>query len=75
MTLENQFKIRSNPLYIKYIHENSNWYKILNRNPNMINEFVNEVKINYKLRPSDKLNNALSTFEMLTTIISTLNNK
>lgn len=75
MTLDTQFKIKSNPLYIKYLHENSHWYKILNRDPNMFKQFVEEVKTNYKLRPSDKLNRALSTFEMLSTIISTLNNK
>ena len=75
MTLETQFKLKSNPLYIKYLHENSNWYKVLNRNPNMFNAFIEEVKINYKLRPSDRLDKALSTFEMLTAIMSTLNNK
>ena len=75
MRLDTQFKLKSNPLFMKYIHENSNWYKILNRNPDMFNEFVEEVKTNYKLRPGDKLNEALSTFEMLTTILSTLNNK
>ena len=73
MTLETQFKIKSNPLYIKYLHENSHWYKILNRDPNMFNNFVEEMKTNYKLRPSDRLNKALSTFEMVSAIISSLN--
>ena len=72
MTLELQFKLKSNPLYIKYLHENSYWYKILNRNPNMFNEFVNEVKKNYKLRTSDRLNEALNTFEMITSIFGAL---
>ena len=72
MTLDTQFKLKSNPLYIKYIHENSYWYKILNREPNRFNEFVEEVKINYKLRPSDKINKALSTFEMLSAILGSL---
>lgn len=75
MTLDTQFKLKSNPLYIKYLHENSNWYKILNRDPNMISKFIEETKIHYKLRPSDRINNALNTIEMLTTILSTLNNK
>ena len=73
MTLELQFKMKSNPLYIKYLHENSHWYKILNRNPDMFNNFVEEVKTNYKLRPSDRINKALSTFEMVSAIISSLN--
>ncbi len=72
MTLDVQFKLKSNPLFIKYLHENSYWYKILNRNPNMFNEFVDEVKKNYKLRTSDKINEALNTFEMITSIFNTL---
>lgn len=72
MTLEVQFKLKNNPLYIKYLHENSYWYKILNRNPEMFSEFVNEVRTNYKLRPTDKINKALSTFEMISSVISAL---
>lgn len=73
MTLDTQFKIKSNPLYIKFLHENSYWYKILNRDPSMFNNFIEEVKMTYKLRPSDKFNKALSTFEMISSIITTLN--
>lgn len=72
MTLDVQFKLKSNPLFIKYLHENSYWYKILNRDPEMFNEFVEEVKRNYKLRTTDRINEALNTFEMLTSIFSTL---
>ena len=72
MTLDIQFKLKSNPLFIKYLHENSYWYKILNREPNMFNEFVNEVKKNYKLRTSDRINEAFNTFEMITTIFGAL---
>ena len=72
MTLDLQFKLKSNPLYIKYLHENSYWYKILNRDPEMFNDFVNEVKVNYKLRPTDKINQLLSTFEMVSAIVSSL---
>jgi len=70
MTLETQFKLKSNPLYIKYIHENSYWYKILNRDPQEFNHFLEELKINYKLRPQDKISKALDTFEMLNAILT-----
>ena len=73
MTIDTQFKIKSNPLYIDFLHKNSYWYKVLNRYPDKFNDFVDEVKIYYKLRPVDKINKALSTFEMISTIISTLN--
>lgn len=72
MTLEVQFKLKNSPLYIKYLHENSYWYKILNRNPDMFDDFVNEVRTNYKLRTTDKINKALSTFEMISSVISAL---
>lgn len=73
MTLELQFKLKSNPLYLKYLHENSHWYKVLNRDPSMFNNFVEEMKTAYKLRPTDKINKALNTFEMVSAIISSLN--
>ena len=73
MTLDVQFKLKSNPLYIKYLHENSHWYKILNRDPDMFNNFVEELKTNYKLRPTDRISKVLTTFEMVSSIISSLN--
>lgn len=73
MSLELQFRIKNNPLYIKYLHENSYWYKILNRNPNEFNNFINAAKEYYKLRPTDKINKMLSTFEIISNIITSLN--
>jgi len=72
MTLDLQFKMKSNPLFLKYLHENSYWYKILNRNPDAFNLFIDEVKKTYRLRPSDKINDAISAFETFSSIISTL---
>lgn len=72
MSLEVQFKLRSNPKYIQYIRENSYWYKILNRNPMMFSKFEEKVKEDYKLRFSDKLSKALSTIEMFQNIVSSL---
>lgn len=72
MTLDLQMKLKSNPLFIKYLHENSYWYKYLNRNPDDFNIFLEELKTNYKLRPRDKITKAIDTFEMISTIISTL---
>ena len=72
MSLDIQFKLKSNPLYIKFIHENSYWYKILNRDPNMWGEFVENVKDAYHLRATDKLSNAIDTIDMVTKVISAL---
>ena len=72
MNLETQFKIKSNPMYVKYLHENSEWYKILNRNPSMFKVFEENVKKDYKLRASDKIIKALDTIEMFQNIFSSL---
>jgi len=72
MNLDIQFKLKNNPLYIKYLRENSYWYKMLNRDPNAFKKFEEELKINYKLRPSDRISQALDYIEMFETIVSTL---
>ena len=72
MNLETQFKIKSNPMYVQYLHENSEWYKILNRNPAMFKVFEENVKRDYKLRTSDKIIKALDTIEMFQNIFSSL---
>lgn len=72
MTLETQFRLKSNPNYIRYIRENSYWYKNLNRNPDTFSLFEQEVKERYGLRPSDKINRALQTFELLQNVLSSL---
>lgn len=72
MNLDTQFKLKSNPLYLQYLRENSYWYKLLNREPNNFRMFEEEVKVNYKLRRSDRINQALEYIEMFETIMSTL---
>lgn len=73
MTLDLQFKIKNNPNYLKYLRENSNWYKELNRSPEKFKNFEEEVKTNYKLRPVDKIERVIDTFDMVQTILKTLN--
>ena len=72
MTLDIQFKLKEDPNYTKYLRENSHWYKVLTRNPKLFNRFVDEMKVSYKLRPIDKINNALSMVEMMQNLISTI---
>lgn len=72
MTLELQFKIKNNPNYLKYLRENSIWYKILNRDPSMFKVFVEEVKKEYHLRTSDKINKTLQMIELLQNVVTTL---
>lgn len=72
MSLDIQYKIKNNANYLKFLRENSYWYKYLNRNPAYFKQFEEEVKNAYKLRPSDRISKALNTFEMVQTLLSTL---
>lgn len=72
MRLETQYTIKSNPNFIRYLRENSNWYKLLNRNPDMIKVFIEEVKEKYKMRPTDKIYHVLETIEVLQNVFSTI---
>ena len=56
MNLNTQFKIYNDELLHRYIRENSYWYKILNRNPDLINEMVKEMKDRYKLNTGNRTN-------------------
>ena len=72
MTLDIQFKIKNNLYYQRYIREHSNWYKLLNRNPNLFRNFEEEVKTVYHLRTSDKISRALDTIELIENLVSNL---
>ena len=70
MTLDIQFKIRSNPNYVKFVREHSEWYKILSRHPEMFKNFEEEVKTVYKLRSTDKIAKTLDTIELVQNLLT-----
>lgn len=74
MSIELQLKLKQNPLYIKYLRENSYWYKYLNRDIGYFKQFEIEMKKAYKLNPSDRISRAIDTFDMIGTLLSTLKN-
>lgn len=69
MTLDLQYKIKSNENYIRYLRENSRWYKYLNRNSLLFNEFEKEMKIKYKMTPKDKLDRFSKNIDKISQII------
>lgn len=69
MDLNLQYKIKSNPNYIRFLRENSNWYKYLNRNPAYFNEFEKEMKTKYKLTSKDKIDRLSKNLEKVSQII------
>ena len=72
MTLETQFKINSNPNYIRFIRENSIWYKILNIDQLEFKKFEDALKDKYKLKPSDRINKMIDDINMLQKFIEVL---
>lgn len=62
----------SNPNYKKYLRSNSYWYKTLNRDPQMIDVFINEVREKYRLRTSDRINDFIDKMNMLSKFINVL---
>lgn len=54
MKYEIKEKIYSDPNLLKYLRENSGWYKKLNRNE-PIENMINEMKERYGLRFKDKV--------------------
>ena len=71
MTREIQYKLLSNPNYIRYLRENSYWYKELNRNNNF-KDFIEDMKNKYKLRTIDKIEKFTDTLDFISKIMSTL---
>ncbi len=72
MSLDLQFRIKNNPNYLRYIRENSIWYKWLNRDASLFPKFEEEVKEKYGLRPGDRITKTLETIELLQNIFATL---
>lgn len=72
MTLELQFKIKNNPYLIKYLHENSGWYKYLNRDPKTFKIFEEEMKEKYKLRTTDRFEQIINNLDMMAKFMSAL---
>lgn len=73
MFYEVKDKLDKDPRFKRYLRENSNWYKKLNRDPNSYNEFVKEMKVKYKLRTIDKIDNFVDTVDLVTKIINISN--
>lgn len=70
MRVEVQLKLKENPLYVKFLRENSSWYKLLNRNPSMFDQMVSEMKVKYKMRFTDKLNNVADSVDLISKFLS-----
>ena len=69
MDLNTQYRIKSNPNYVKFLRERDIWYKYLNRNSIYFNEFEKEMKTAYKLTSKDKLDKFSKNIDKVSQII------
>jgi len=72
MQLDLQMELAKNEKMAKLLKENSYWYKELNRNPESYKQFISEMKIKYKLRPSDKVSEVIDNIDLISTVLQTL---
>ncbi len=69
MKLDLQYKIKSNYNYVRFLRENSIWYKYLNRNPVYFKNFDDEMRKEYRLTTKDKLDNLSKNMDKISQII------
>ena len=62
-------QIIDNPKLLSHLMEQSYWIKLLNRDPKTFQEFQKQMRILYKERASDKINNVVDSLEMITSLI------
>lgn len=72
MSIDLQYKIKNNLMYQKFLRENSIWYKYLNRNPLLFNDFISDMKDKYELKPSDRLNKVLNNISLIQNFLDIL---
>ncbi len=58
-------KIYSDKNSLRYIRENSHWYKLLNRNANNVDIMIEEMKERYGLRFKDKVEKAKTSLDLI----------
>ncbi len=66
-------KINTDNNFKRYLYDNSNHIKYLNRNPSNYNNFMKTMKEQYKERTTDKINNIINTIDIVNSIIDTIN--
>lgn len=72
MQMEILYRIKQNPNLYQYLKYHSYWYKILNRNPHLLKEMEDEMKIELKLTPVDRINSFGQKIEMFRTFLDIL---
>ncbi len=73
MDYELQFKIYKDKKMVKYLKENSEWYKYLNRSNDNYKLFLSGYKKYNRGVQTNKFNNAVDTIETVNSIFKIIN--
>lgn len=52
---------------------NSYWIKELNRDPRLVRNFKNDMKIKYRMRATDKISDTIDNIDIISNVLSALN--
>lgn len=72
MQLITLYALKNDEKMREFLHENSEWYKYLNRNANNYQNFVKTMKKKYKLNPTDKIASTLDNIDLISSVIQTI---
>lgn len=70
MTIQTQMKILNTKDHYKYLKENSNWIKELNRHESNLDKFFEFTKDKYSLRMSDKVSSFIDNIDLIQNVLS-----
>ena len=69
MQLPNIIAFRENEKEYNYLKQNSWYFKDLNRGVKNYPQFVQDMKVKYKERTTDKLNNMIDNIDMISSVL------
>ena len=72
MQLPIMMKINEDSIQKQFLREYSYWYKYLNRDIAYYKDFLNDMKLKYKLTTSDKINKLVADINMFKSILDVL---
>ena len=72
MILEAQLQFRNNPKFFDYLKANSYYFKELDRGNIDYKRFINDMKIKYQERATDKISKAIDNINLISQVIDVL---
>ena len=72
MHLEIQQKLYNDKQMAEFLKQNSQWYKYLNRNPDLWKEFTAQMKEKYKVSRVDKIEGIMENIDLISNVLGIL---